>query len=164
MLTKDYKTYIITVLVLFAVCTIARAETPAYREATVSKIEGTVVVKVSGSDQWDIAEKGMVLGQSDKIKTGKGSSATIIFDAQGLFDDKDKDCIDIEEDTELILAQLVVDKKTGDKTTLVDLSVGKIIASAAKLRTKDSKFEVKTPTSIVGVRGTNFVVEVRPGK
>ena len=46
------------------------------------------------------------------------------------------------------------------QTTLLDLAIGKILISAEKLDTPDSKFEVKTPTSVVGVRGTAFSVEV----
>ena len=53
------------------------------------------------------------------------------------------------------------DPKTGNKMTLLDLAVGKVLVHAAKLK-GGSRFEVRTPTAISGVRGTVFEVEVKP--
>ena len=64
------------------------------------------------------------------------------------------------ENSQLMLRELKKDKRTGTENTLLDLAVGKILVKAQKLRDPDSKFEVKTPTSVVGVRGTNFSVQV----
>ena len=52
------------------------------------------------------------------------------------------------------------ESKTGDKTTLLDLALGKVLVHVEKLQGK-SKFEVRTPTALTGVRGTTFTVEVR---
>ena len=57
-------------------------------------------------------------------------------------------------------ASLVKDSSSGMKKTLLDLSIGQVLIKAEKLDTPDSKFEVKTPTSVVGVRGTKFSVKV----
>ena len=152
---------VLTIVALLAAY--ADAET-AYRQAKVTDLSGNVYVRLNGDPRWVKAEKGLVLKQDDEIKTDPKASVTIIFDEEGTFEAKGHDSIKIWEDTELVLAKLSYDTKTKDKATLLELEVGKIVANASKLRTKDSKFEVKTPTSIVGVRGTNYVVEYHPGQ
>ncbi|MBI4711294.1 MAG: FecR domain-containing protein, partial [Candidatus Omnitrophica bacterium] len=52
------------------------------------------------------------------------------------------------------------DPVTGDKTTLLDLALGKIVVDVEKLK-GNSKFEVRTPTALSGVRGTTFEVTVK---
>lgn len=139
-------------------------EAAAYRRVKFTKVEGEVLVRLAGQAKWVRAKPDMVLRQDDMIKTKKAGNATIIFDENGSFETKDHDSIDLYEDTVLVLTKLSFDKKTQDKKTLLDMSIGKIVANAAKLRTKDSTFEVKTPTSVVGVRGTNYLIEYRPNK
>ena len=56
------------------------------------------------------------------------------------------------------------DDQAGTQNTLFDLSLGEILIKAKKLHSEKSKFEVKTPTSIVGVRGTTFSVTVEAVK
>ena len=68
--------------------------------------------------------------------------------------------VDVSEKSQLSLATLVKDTTSGLKKTLLDLAIGQVLIKAEKLDTPDSKFEVKTPTSVVGVRGTKFSVRV----
>lgn len=140
----------------------AHAENVSFREAKLVKTEGEVMVRPAGSAEWVKGEKDMRLHQNDEILTGTGASATVIFDEEGVFQAKDYDSVDLMPGTNLRLSRLSYDRTTKDKKTLLDLNIGKIVANASKLRTKDSKFEVKTPTTIVGVRGTNYVVEYWP--
>ena len=49
------------------------------------------------------------------------------------------------------------DKKI--ENTLLSIQAGSVLVKAQKM-IGDSKFEVKTPTSIVGIRGTTFEVQV----
>ena len=70
--------------------------------------------------------------------------------------------VEIQANSQLLISELVMDASKGTEKTLLDLSVGKILIKAEELHDKDSKFEVQTPTSIVGVRGTTFAVEVEP--
>ena len=58
------------------------------------------------------------------------------------------------------MAELIGNKEEGTQKTLLDLAIGKILIRAKKLHSEEEKFEVKTPTTIVGVRGTTFAVEV----
>ena len=68
--------------------------------------------------------------------------------------------VEMSPNSELTFAELVKDDATGTQKTLLDLAIGQILIKAAKLNTAESKFEVKTPTSVVGVRGTKFAVRV----
>ncbi len=68
--------------------------------------------------------------------------------------------VDISEKSLISFATLKKDHLSGMKKTLLELSVGQVVIKAERLDTPDSKFEVKTPTSVVGVRGTKFSVKV----
>lgn len=51
------------------------------------------------------------------------------------------------------------DPLTKDKTTLIDLALGKLLVKVEALK-GSSKFEVRTPTAQTGVRGTEFEIAV----
>ena len=65
----------------------------------------------------------------------------------------------LKENTTLTLDILKENTATKKKVTVLDVSIGKILIQAEKLK-DGSRFEVKTPTSVVGVRGTKFSVKV----
>ncbi len=125
------------------------------RTATVTQINGEVMVKDPGGIRpWEKAKVGDVLAEGSFIKTGIGSTAVI-----GVDDGKTA-LINISEKSLVSFAKLTKDRLSGMKNTLLELSVGQIVIKAERLDTPDSKFEVKTPTSVVGVRGTKFSVKV----
>ena len=122
------------------------------REATISGVKGEVFVRQNHGD-WKPAQKGMVLYRDDEVKTSQGSLAEVLLDngAVGSVQVKEKSLFRINIMDE--------DVKTGDKVTLLDLAIGKVMVHAEKLK-GNSKFEVRTPTSTTGVRGTMFEVSV----
>jgi hypothetical protein len=97
----------------------------------------------------------MVLSQGDIIRTKAGSLAVVELDGKGR-----TATVELKENGQLSLAKLLGDKEKGTRTTLLDLAVGEILIKAQKLHSEKSRFEVKTPTSIVAVRGTTFSVAV----
>jgi hypothetical protein len=68
--------------------------------------------------------------------------------------------VEVKENSQLLLSELLVNPANGTQKTLLDLAAGEILIKAQKVKGEESKFEVKTPTSIVGVRGTTFAVKV----
>ena len=126
----------------------------AARTAEVIDLEGTVEVRPVGGS-WTPAEVGMILRERDIIKTRLDSSALLNLDGDGK-----TATVDISENSQLMIAELIGDKKAGTQKTLLDLAIGKILIRAKKLHSEEERFEVKTPTTIVGVRGTTFAVEV----
>ena len=124
------------------------------RTATVGQITGEVMVKSAGPGSWAPAKVGDVLNEGSFLKTGALSRAVVNVDGGQTA------VVDVSEKSLVSFATLIKDSATGMKKTLLDLSIGQVLIKAEKLDTPDSKFEVKTPTSVVGVRGTKFSVKV----
>lgn len=116
-------------------------------------MDGSVDVRMADGSMVP-AEIGMELGQGDAIKTGAGSYALLRLDGV------ETATVEIDANSQILISQLFMDSVEGTQTTLLDLAVGKVLVKADKLQSDRSKFEVKTPTSVVGVRGTTFAVEV----
>ncbi len=124
------------------------------RTARIIEVNGDVDVRL-GEENFIPAEVGMVLAEMDLIRTGSGSTAVLNLDGEA-----ETAIVEMSEGSELLLAELLKDEAKSTQQTLLDLAVGKILIKAQKLHSEESKFEVKTPTSVVGVRGTTFAVEV----
>jgi len=124
------------------------------RVAEIANLQGSVWFRKSGTTEWKGAEKGMLLLENDEIKTGDGATAEILLDTAG-----ETGKLDLAANTQIRFETMRKDPVTEDKTTLLDLALGKVLVKAEKLQ-KNSSFQVKTPTSICGVRGTLFEVSV----
>jgi len=124
------------------------------RAASIVDLKGKAHVKLANEKNWQPVKVGTVLHEGDTIKTAKGSWALLNLDGGKTA------TIEVKESTQLLLSELKKDGSNDVKNTLLDLEVGKILIKVQKLRKEGSKFEVKTPTSIVGVRGTVFAIEV----
>lgn len=124
------------------------------RIATVIEIKGTVEVK-SPKGKWVTANMGTVLQEGDILRTRANSFATLNLDGKA-----ETATVEVKEKSQLLLSELLTDKEKKSQKTLLDLATGEILIKAKKLHSEKSSFEVKTPTSIVGVRGTTFAVTV----
>ena len=121
------------------------------RSGKVVNAQGNVEVKI-GKANWAPAKIGAILQESDLIRTGVNSTADVEIENAGF--------IEIKPNSELEFTELTTDTENNSRRTILDLSLGEILIKAKKLNDKKSKFEVKTPTSVVGVRGTAFSVKV----
>ena len=126
------------------------SEDKANRSVTLKTVRGDVDVRYHGKD-WQKAEPGMVLYVSDEIRTGDNGFAEVAMD------DGETADVQVDAGSQLKFETMARDSVTKDKTTYLDLAVGRVLIHAQKL-TGQSKFEVKTPTSTAGVRGTIFEV------
>lgn len=100
-------------------------------------------------DKWKPAEPGITLLEQHRLKTGDASAADVqIGDS----------VVRVKENSELILAALYKSELTGLEKNTLELTVGKVLVKPKKLM-KGENFQVKTPTAVAGVRGTQFVVE-----
>ncbi|MBN3040997.1 MAG: FecR domain-containing protein [Candidatus Omnitrophica bacterium] len=113
--------------------------------AEVVSVSGSPKVMLSGENSYVDAEVGMYLEAGDKIKTNSSSSISLSFD------DNDKNIASVDSDS---YAEVILD--TGEKLSLLE---GKIFA-AVDQASEDEPFEIKTPTAVVGVRGTEFLTTV----
>lgn len=146
---------VIFVLVLIGCISAACQAETTKRSATIIELEGTARVKATLEEDWMPAEIGMTLTEGGVIKTSADSMVVIYL--EGVSETAD---VEIKEDSELVLAELFEDREDQTQTTLLDLTLGEILVTSQKLRSEKSKFQVKTPTSIVGVRGTTLAVSV----
>jgi hypothetical protein len=124
------------------------------RTATVIEMDGTAEVKVPDEGQWKAADLGMTLSEGDTVRTESDSLLVLRLEGVETAD------VEIKERTVMKLAEFFEDKDEATQRTLLDLAIGEILVTSKKLQSEKSKFEVKTPTSIVGVRGTTFSVSV----
>lgn len=123
--------------------------------ATVKELTGEAKYKKAETDQWLPLEMDMVLSEGDSVKTGLDSQVKLELAGSGKIGE-----VTVRRESEFTLQALVHDPATGTRNTLLDVHVGSVLVQAEKLQ-GESKFRVKTPTSIVGVRGTKFEVNVR---
>jgi len=108
---------------------------------------GTVQVKHMG-ETWVSAENGMLLYQSDSVRTGNNSSATIIFFKTSL--------VRLDSNTEVTLEKLFREEET---SITIQQDSGRTWNSVYKISGIDN-YEIQTPTTVASVRGTAFVVIV----
>lgn len=117
----------------------------AQGNGTLSFFSGEVKIKEKGEISWQPAKLNMSIKAGDEIKTGPDSKAEIRIG---------NDLIKIDGNTHFVVAELA-------KKNLFEVALGKAWFRVKKIRGKE--IEVRTPTAVVGVRGTIFSVEVRDG-
>ena len=123
------------------------------RYGTLRKPGKDVFVKCKGGT-WMPAKDGMVILPGDEVKTAAAGSVQVVLDGGKV------GRVEIKEGSLFRIAKAETDTTTGDKTTLLDLAIGKILVKVEPLN-GISRFEVKTPTALTGVRGTVFEVTVK---
>src|SRR3989339_372473 len=112
--------------------------TLSYSAVTIDSTIGDV--KVNGNT----AVIGQKLNLNDLIKTSIRSTAILSVNGHR---------VTVAQRTEALIADLT------DETSLLKVLMGRIRAVVMKLKIKQ-KFEIKTPTAICAVRGTDFAVEI----
>ncbi len=106
-------------------------------------------VKVSGSGGGAVVAKvGTKVNQGDQIITGLDSRAKIVM--------SDRNIINVSPNTKVIIEEYVNDAKS--KNVKLGLLEGKIRTNVEQKYDNDkNKFEIRTPTAVAGVRGTQFI-------
>ena len=128
----------------------------AKRTAVLMAVQGSVEIKpVLGA--WVPGRAKTALAEGDFIKTGKDSWALININGSA-----ETGTVELREKTNMELKTLAGDEKTGMTVTLLDLYAGEVMVKVRAADKDKSKFEVKTPTSVVAVQGgkTSFSVKV----
>jgi hypothetical protein len=149
---KLLKVICLLVIAVFTVSSVFAAEMK--RTAKIISFTGQPVVKTVSQKAWTPVVKDMILSEGDILKTDKTASARVNVDGNG-----EAAIVDVSPGSNLTFTQLLKDTDKGTEKTLLDLALGEVLIKAEKLK-GDSKFEVKTPTSVAGVRGTKFSVKV----
>jgi len=123
------------------------------RYATLRNPGAGVFVKRPGGE-WEPAKKEQVVLPGDLVKTAETGSVDV------LLDNGKTGRVEVKPGSFFRISKAETDPVSGDKSTMLDLAVGKVLVHASKLQ-GNSKFEVRTPTTLTGVRGTVFEVVVK---
>lgn len=109
---------------------------------------GTVQVK-HAEGSWISAENGMELYQSDSVRTGDNTSASIVLFESSI--------IRLDSNTEVTLQELI--QHEGETSVTINQDAGRTWNTVSKMSGIDN-YDVQTPTTVASVRGTAFVVIV----
>lgn len=128
------------------------AEAKDARAAIVESVTGTVQVKKAGGNKTFRAYVNMTLNYGDYITTGDNSSVVLkVVDRE--------DEVTIGSNAEMFISDLSEDQD-GNKKSKFRMWAGSLFAKAASLFNAKDEFEIETPTAIMGVRGTHFIVGI----
>ncbi len=130
---------LVSVIIIVASMTLPLAAQAYF--ATVLKATGTVFVKPSGENEFNVtAEMGMGLHIGDAIMTAEDGFVAVIFT-------KDKSLVKIRKNSEVAIREEY-------SVRTVKISSGRVLASITPgVR---GAFRIETPTSVASVKGTKF--------
>lgn len=121
------------------------------RSGTLKAVTGDVRLSQGGGGQ--VAQEGGGLQQADRIVTGPEASATFTL--------KDGTVISVGPNSTLDLTKVKFDTTTQEGSLMLSLLQGTIrVVTGWLSKLHPEQVKVITPTSVVGVRGTDFIVEV----
>lgn len=139
-----------TAPVITKIVELAPVETPEYKQAMITFITGDVFMLEDG--EWIYAEIGDFLEKDDSIQVESDSYCEIQFG--------DRAVVRVEANTELALSSVFM--KPDETKIGIDLVAGSVLVKVQKL-TGGEKFNVSTPSTVCGVRGTEFSVKLESG-
>ena len=125
------------------------------RVALVKDLKGTVNVKKSGGSKSFAAFKNMTLNEGDTVTTSKGARVVLELSSSKA----ERDSVTIAENSQVTFTKLKDDK--GSKTKM-NIWAGSLWVKVKSITNASDQFELETPTAIMGVRGTHFLVVVDP--
>ena len=145
---KTFQWIILFIAIIFIIAVLWFVLSPGVGEKAQLVVESGVVEVKHGGGAWVAAENGMDLYQSDSVRTGDNSSASVILFKTSI--------VRLDSNTEVKLEELIREEETS--VTLKQDS-GRTWNTISKISGIDN-YEVQTPTTVASIRGTAFVVIV----
>lgn len=130
----------------------ARAQTPV---ATFAVVVGTVEVQRGGRGDWSASTVGSSVSTADSVRTAPDATAKLVF--------VDDVVLDVGAATELTIESYSAGRK-GPRRSQLHLAQGGMEAWVGGYSAEGARFEVETPTAVVRVQGTDFVVRYDPAE
>lgn len=123
------------------------------RHGTFKTVQGDVTL-VRGSTR-SAAVVGSGVQSADRVLTGERSAAALVL--------KDGTTLSIGPDSAVDLSDFRFDTTTHEGSLLLALARGSVrMVTGLIAKLKPEQVKVTTPTTVIGVRGTDFIVEHRP--
>jgi hypothetical protein len=118
-------------------------------------VKGQVQVKSAQTGQVSRARIGLKVLPGDVITAAKDSRAKVVM--------VDHNEININPDSQIKIEKYEYNPSEGKKNVLLNVIYGKVRSKVEqKYDGRTSKFQVKTPSAVAGVRGTNFITGYEP--
>ena len=160
----------VVVAILFATTTL-HAATSGQGTAKITRIKGSARY-TTGGNSWQTLREGDVLNPGATIQTASESTVDIVLGSNnevvapqpivrkftyGSAPDATQNIIRLRENTVLAIDRLWQEQTGADTVseTQLDLRAGRVFGNVKKLSAA-SKFEVKLPNGVAGIRGTLF--------
>lgn len=147
---RTFTAFLLLFITAALVVSQVRTTHAAPMKVSVAKVQG--MVQVNDGSGWKTLKDGDKVASGAEIKTGAGASCMLKW-AGG----------NVVKVGPLTNLTVTADKSGGNEKSTVNLKNGKMTAHAKKLGTPGSTFEVKTPTAVAGVRGTDILAEIAAG-
>lgn len=133
----------------------AQTGTAPERAGTFKQVEGEVWLGETGAQRPPAPGDGLAVAQ--RVRTGQSGAASIVL--------KDGTVLTLGPNTTANLSQFQFDTTTQQGNLLLDLLQGSVrLVTGLLAKVNPEQFKVKTPTSVVGVRGTDFIVETEAAR
>lgn len=114
-------------------------------------VKGNVTIESKGKSS--PAKVGLKVAQGDKIISAQDSRAKIVM--------SDKNVLNISPETTLVIEKY--SNNPSDKNVELKVEQGKVRATVEeKYDGEKSRFNIKTPSAVAGVRGTDFITSYSP--
>ncbi|RRD57031.1 hypothetical protein EII20_08550 [Comamonadaceae bacterium OH2545_COT-014] len=129
------------------------ATTADARLGTFKTVQGEVTLAQGGVRRAAVVGEGLLRG--DRLSTGPDSAVALTL--------RDGTVLTLGANSALDLAEFAFDTTTHEGNMLVRLARGSLrMITGLIARLQPEQVKVTTPTAVIGVRGTDFIVEARP--
>jgi len=125
----------------------------AQMKGIIVSLSGTVRLYKKGAQDWREPKLNEVVSEGDKLQTEEEARVKIVL--------SNGNTIALQPYTEMIFDTLRYDSASGNYENTLAVTKGRLSAVVERT-TKQLTFQVKTPTSVCGVRGTFVEVAVTP--
>ncbi len=144
---------LLAVIALMAIGFSCKKETKVKKEGIINFVTGTATINDKGKKT--DAKVGDTVVAGMKVETGPKSYVDIYFD---------QNAIRILENSVVEINVLEFNPASSSDQTRLFVHNGKVFSNITQKLSKDDSYEIRTPTSTAGVRGTKFLVSEEKGK
>ncbi|KPA09798.1 FecR protein domain protein [Candidatus Magnetomorum sp. HK-1] len=115
-------------------------------------VDGEAIIIHENELRGFLAKKGYLLYAGDRLITKSHARISIRL--------QDKSRISIGSETKITLSRISFDPDIGHRKSFIQMGTGKARFRVKKLSDyKQSSFKIKTPTALIGVRGSDFIIQ-----